>query len=146
MNNQTLALSGEITAADPQITVTAFLDDFNYLGSVGGPSSEDSFTVEGLFLTTDIVATAPINYEISLATGTGFGSSVNITPSLGTIPSTTIYVRLKGELSAGSYTGDITISSTGVTDETITVNGIVYGVPTNSMVITGVYDLSLIHI
>ena len=143
VNNQTLALSGEITAADPQITVTAFLDDFNYLGSVGGPSSEDSFTVEGLFLTTDIVATAPTNYEISLATGTGFGSSVNITPSLGTIPSTTIYVRLKGGLSAGSYTGDITISSTGVTDETITVNGIVYGVPTNSMVITGVYDGSL---
>ena len=143
VNNQTLALSGEITAADPQITVTAFLDDFNYLGSVGGPSSEDSFTVEGLFLTTDIVATAPINYEISLATGTGFGSSVNITPSSGTVISTTIYVRLKDGLSAGSYTGDITISSTGITDETITVNGSVYGVPTNSMVITGVYDGSL---
>ena len=143
VNNQTLALSGEITAADPQITVTAFLDDFNYVISEGGPSPEDSFSVEGLFLTTDVVATAPTNYEISLATETGFGSSVNITPSSGTVISTTIYVRLKDGLSAGNYTGDITISSTGITDETITVNGSVYGLPTNSMVITGVYDGSL---
>jgi hypothetical protein len=143
VNNQTLALSGEITAADPQITVTAFLDDFNYAVSEGGPSPEDSFSVEGLFLTTDVVATAPTNYEISLATDTGFGSSVNITPSSGTVISTTIYVRLKDGLSAGNYTGDITISSTGITDETITVNGSVYGAPTNSMVITGVYDGSL---
>ena len=143
VNNQTLALSGEITAADPQITVTAFLDDFNYVISEGGPSPEDSFSVEGLFLTTDVVATAPTNYEISLATETGFGSSVNITPSSGTVISTTIYVRLKDGLSAGNYTGDITISSTGITDETITVNGNAYGVPTNSMVITGVYDGSL---
>ena len=136
-------MSGEITAADPQITVTAFLDDFNYVISEGGPSLEDSFSVEGLFLTTDVVATAPTNYEISLATETGFGSSVNITPSSGTVISTTIYVRLKDGLSAGNYTGDITISSTGITDETITVNGNAYGVPTNSMVITGVYDGSL---
>jgi hypothetical protein len=143
VNNQTLALSGEITAADPQITVTAFLDDFNYVISAGGPSPEDSFSVEGLFLTTDVVATAATNYEISLATETGFGSSVNITPSSGTVISTTIYVRLKDGLSAGNYTGDITISSTGITDETITVNGSVYGLPTNSMVITGVYDGSL---
>jgi hypothetical protein len=143
VNNQTLALSGEITAADPQITVTAFLDDFNYVISEGGPSLEDSFSVEGLFLTTDVVATAPTNYEISLATDTGFGSSVNITPSSGTVISTTIYVRLKDGLSAGNYTGDITISSTGITDETIAVNGNAYGVPTNSMVITGVYDGSL---
>ena len=139
-DNQTVSLSGTVTAADPQITVTAFLDDFNYVVSVGGPSSEDSFTVEGLFLTTDIVATAPANYEVSLASGAGFGSSVNITPSSGTIASTTIFVRLSESLSVGNYTGDITISSTGVADETITVNGNAYGAPTNSLVITGAYD------
>ena len=142
-DNQTVSVSGTVTAADPQITVTAFLDDFNYVVSVGGPSSEDSFAVEGLFLTTDIIATAPANYEVSLASGAGFGSSVNITPSSGTIASTTIFVRLSESLSVGNYTGDITISSTGVTDETITVIGNAYGVPTNSMVITGVYDGSL---
>ena len=139
-DNQTVSLSGTVTAADPQITVTAFLDDFNYVVSVGGPSSEDSFTVEGLFLTADIVATAPANYEVSLASGAGFGSSVTITPSSGTIAATTIYVRLSENLSVGNYTGAITISSTGVADETITVNGNAYGAPTNSLVITGAYD------
>ena len=139
-DNQTVSLSGTVTAADPQITVTAFLDDFNYVVSVGGPSPEDSFTVEGLFLTADIVATAPVNYEISLASGAGFGSSVTITPSSGTIAATTIYVRLSENLSVGNYTGAITISSTGVADETITVNGNAYGAPTNSLVITGAYD------
>jgi hypothetical protein len=139
-DNQTVSVSGTVTAADPQITVTAFLDDFNYVVSVGGPSPEDSFTVEGLFLTADIVATAPVNYEISLASGAGFGSSVTITPSSGTIAATTIYVRLSENLSVGNYTGAITISSTGVADETITVNGNAYGAPTNSLVITGAYD------
>ena len=142
-DNQTVSVSGTVTAADPQITVTAFLDDFNYVVSVGGPSSEDSFAVEGLFLTTDIIATAPANYEVSLASGAGFGSSVNITPSSGTIASTTIFVRLSESLSVGNYTGDITISSTGVADETITVNGNAYGAPTNSLVITGAYDGTL---
>lgn len=34
----------------------------------------------------------------------------------------------------------ITVSSTGVTDETIAIIGNVYGAPTNSLIITGVYD------
>jgi hypothetical protein len=136
-------LEGIVSPADPQFSYTAFLDDFNYVITQGGPSAEQTFTLEGLFLTNDVVATAPTNYEISLATETGFGSSANITPSSGTVISTTIYIRLKDGLSAGNYTGDITISSAGVTDETITVNGNVYEAPTNSMVITGAYDGSL---
>ena len=133
-------LEGIVSPADPQFSYTAFLDDFNYVITQGGPSAEQTFTVEGLFLTTDVVATAPTNYEISLATETGFGSSVNITPSSGTVISTTIYVRLKDGLTAGKYSGDITLSSTGVTNSTIAVNGNVYGAATNSMVITGAYD------
>ena len=54
--------------------------------------------------------------------------------------STEIFVRLAASLSVGNYTGDITISSTGVTDELIAVNGNSYGAATNSLVITGAYD------
>ena len=50
MDDQTVSLSGIVTAADPQITVTAYLDVLNYIISQGGPSAEDSFSVEGLFL------------------------------------------------------------------------------------------------
>ncbi len=140
-DSQTVSLTGTVTAADPQITVTAFLDDFTYIASEGGPSPEDSFSVEGLFLQDDISVTAPANYEVSLTTATGFASSVSITPDqAGTVASTAVFVRLAAGLSAGTYDGNITVSSTGVTDELIAVNGNAYGPATNSLIITGVFD------
>ena len=139
--DSTLSISGIVSPENPEFTVAANLDDFNYLASTGGPSPEDSFSVEGLFLQDDISITAPTNFEVSLTTATGFGSSVTITPDqAGTVASTDVFVRLAGSLSAGNYTGDITISSTGVADELITVNGNSYGAATNSLVITGAYD------
>ena len=140
-SDSTISVTGIVSPSDPQITVTAFLDNFTYIASVGGPSSEDSFSVEGLFLQDDISITAPANYEVSLTTATGFANSVNITPDQsGAVVSTEIFVRLAASLSVGNYTGDITISSTGVTDELIAVNGNSYGAATNSLVITGAYD------
>jgi hypothetical protein len=140
-DSQTVSLTGTVTAADPQITVTAFLDDFTYIVSEGGPSPEDSFSVEGLFLQDDISITAPANYEVSLTTATGFGSSVSISPDqAGTVTSTAVFIRLAAGLSAGTYDGNITVSSTGVTDELIAVNGNAFGPPSNSLIITGVFD------
>ena len=140
-DSQTVSLTGTVTAADPQITVTAFLDVLNYVVSVGGPSAEDTFTISGLFLDADISVTAPSNFEVSLTSGQDFSGSVTIsTPQDGTVASTTVYVRLAAGLTAGNYTGDITVSTTGVTDETIAVEGNAYGPPTNSLVITGIID------
>jgi hypothetical protein len=139
--SQTVSLTGTVTAADPQITVTAYLDVLNYVISQGGPSAEDSFSVEGLFLSEDISVTAPVDFEVSLTSGQDFSGSVTIsTPQDGTVASTTVYVRLAAGLSAGNYTGNITVSSTGVTDELIAIEGNAYGLPTNSLVITGAYD------
>ena len=140
---KTVALSGEITAADPQFSVTAFLDDFNYVISDAVPSAEQTFVVEGLFLTDNLAITATTNYEVSLATGSAFSTSVTIVPSSGTVVETTIYARLKAGLTAGNYTGNIIVSSSEVADATIEVNGNAFGAVTNSMTITGVYDGSL---
>lgn len=137
--DQMVNLSGTVTAANPQITVTAFLDPLNY-SEGSGPSPEDSFTVEGLFLTSDIVVAAPTNFEVSLTTATGFTSSVNVSPSNGEVAITTIYVRLAAGLTEGPYSGDITVSSTGVTDELVALTGNVFGPPTNALVLTGAYD------
>jgi hypothetical protein len=140
---KTVALSGEITAADPQFSVIAFLDDFNYVISDAVPSAEQTFAVEGLFLTNNLVIMAPTDYEISLVTGSAFSASLTIAPSSGEVAETTIYARLKAGLTAGNYTGNITVSSSGVADATIEVNGNAFGAVTNSLVITGVYDGSL---
>ncbi|WP_378175294.1 T9SS type A sorting domain-containing protein [Aquimarina sp. SS2-1] len=122
--DQTVALSGTVSPADPQITITGFVGDFSYFEGAG-PSAEDSFNVEGLFLTGDLTVTAPTNFEVSLTTGTGFGSSVAITPTMGTVNSTEVFVRMASGLTANSYTGDLTASSTGATDQTISLTGTV---------------------
>jgi hypothetical protein len=137
--NQTIALNGTVSPADPQITVGGAVGALNYVFGAG-PSAEDDFTVEGLFLTSDIVVTAPTGFEVSLTSGAGFAASVNIPYGSGTVATTTVYTRLIGGQAVNTYTGDITIASTSVATETITLNGEVFGPPTNSLVLTGVFD------
>ena len=135
-----VSLSGTVSAADPLVTVTAFVDALNYsLGA--GPSNEDSFSVEGLFLTNDIIITAPTNFEVSLTSGSGFASSVSVTPDgSGTVMSTDVYVRLAAGLSVNGYSGDVTVTSVGTTDQTVALSGNVFGAATNSLVLTAVFD------
>jgi len=92
--NDTLSVAGVVEGADPQITVFAFLDDLNYVFSEGGPSNEDSFTISGLFLTSDVVIDAPTNFEISLSSGSNFTNSISLSPVSGSLDFTTIYVRM----------------------------------------------------
>jgi len=140
--SRTVALSGTVTAADPLITITgSAITGLDYVAG-SGPSAEATFTAEALFLTTDLTVTAPTNFEVSTTTGTGFGASVSLTQSSGTVSTTTIYVRLKGGLSGNAHqSGNITASATGATDKTLAVSGTVYSTTlTNALVITGVFD------
>ncbi|MDD4375044.1 MAG: T9SS type A sorting domain-containing protein [Bacteroidales bacterium] len=91
-----------------------------------GPSNEQSFTVEGSNLTSEISITAPTNYEISTGTGGSFvhTSPITLNESGGSVATTTIYVRLKAGLAIGTYNDeDITATSTEATDKTITCSG-----------------------
>ncbi len=138
----TVALEGTVTASTPQITVGGFVSALNYIvGS--GPSNEDNITVEGLFLTTGITVVAPANFEVSLTSGAGFAASVTVPHTGGTVATTDVFVRLASGLAVNSYSGDITVSSTGVTDETVAIAGNVFGPPTNSLVLTAIYDGTL---
>lgn len=139
-DDNTGSLTGVVSPADPQFYYTAYLDDFSYIAGAGTASAEQTFTVEGLFLLGDLKVTAPDNYEVSLTTGTGFDSSVSLSPSSGTIAETIIYIRLKAGLAEANYAGDITLTSITVDDKTIAVNGNVFGSVTKSMIITGIYD------
>lgn len=112
-------------AATATITKTANLTNFTYeVGS--GPSAAQSFTVGGTNLTANITVTAPTNFEVSKSSGSGYASSVTLTQSSGTVSNTTIYVRMKSGLSQGTGKGgNITLSSTGATTQTIAVVGTV---------------------
>jgi hypothetical protein len=116
------------TVGSPSIiTSTASLTGFSYsLGS--GPSAEQSFTVSATFLSANLTVTPSANFEISTTSGSGFQPApISLTQTGGTVPTTTIYVRLKSGLSVGSYNSEnIASSSTGATTQNVAVSGSVY--------------------
>ncbi len=112
------------TSAPTILTSTTTITGLDYAENAG-PSSTSSFTVSGTNLTSNITITAPTNFEISTSSGSGFGSSLNIAQSNGTVSSTTIFVRLQSGLSANSYSGNITLSSTGAISQVVSLSGTV---------------------
>ncbi len=106
---------------DPEIIVNVNeLTGFNQ--TLGGPSAEQSFTVQGLFLADDITITAPAEYEISTTSGSGFTNEIVLEETNGTVGLTTIYVHLNAA-AVGTYTGDISLTSQDADDEDVAVSG-----------------------
>lgn len=118
-----------ITASTSTPTITlspTTLTGFTYVFG-NGPSAEQSFTAAGTNLTANIAVAAPTNYEVSTTSGSGFGTSVTLTPSSGTVSATTIYTRLKAGLAVAAYNESITASSTGASNKTVALTGSITG-------------------
>ena len=133
-------VAGIVSPPNPQFTITGGTPGAMNYSFGAGPSNEESIFVEGLFLTSNITVIAPTNFEVSLTSGSGFGPSVSISPASGTVTSTEVFIRLRSGLAINSYNGDITVSSSSTADQLVAVSGNVFGPPTNSLVIIGVYD------
>ena len=124
------APSGEANATPtnttPTITTSGTLTAFN--SAVGTTSTEQSYTVTGLNLSSDITVTAPTSFEVSLTAGTGFASSVTLGTSGGTV-----YVRLN-PTSATTYSGNIThVSGTASANVAVTGSSVPTITATSSM-------------
>lgn len=100
--------------ASPSITVTPATPFTAFTSCAGTPSAERSYTVSGTNLSANIVITAPTGFEISLTSGGPFSDSLSLTPTSGTVATTTIYVRQTAGASNGA-SGNITHTSTGAT-------------------------------
>ena len=106
--------------------------------TTGSPSAVQTFQVSGSNLTSDIVLTAPANYQLSL-NGTTWASSLTLTVSAGTVPSASIQVRLNAT-AAGTYGGNITATSNGATTINMAVSGTTGNQPVaNQKQIIGTY-------
>lgn len=129
-------VSISVASVTPTINLsTTSLSGFIY--SVGsGPSAQQNFTASATNLTADLVLSAPTNYEISTTSGSGFGSSVTLTPTSGTVASTPIYTRLKAGLPVATYNQTITATSTGATNKTVSLSGNVTAPPSPALVLT----------
>ncbi len=99
------------------------------LGIASASPAIQQFNVSGVALTANLVATAPTGFEVSLSSTSGYSSSVTMTPSGGSVPSTTIYVRSSVTAVAGNISGNVTLSSTGNTSQTVAVSGLINSLP-----------------
>jgi hypothetical protein len=112
------------TPSAPVLSVTpSSLSGFST--TIGTQSSAQTFTVSGSYLTANATVTAPTGYVVSLSSGSGYGSSVTVTESGGTISATTIYVAIASSAPAGSPSGNVTVASTGATTQNVAVSGTV---------------------
>ncbi len=117
-----------ISASAPKINIgSTILNGFTYAGSGPGtgPSVEQSFTVSGSNLGVNPIAlNVDANYEISLTSGGTFVNSLNLNPTAGSVALTTVYVRLKANLAAGSYNNKlITLTTTSGYTQYVILNG-----------------------
>lgn len=116
------------------IAIPNQLTNFNYF-ETSGPSPTKTFTIEGIALTSDLVVTAPTNFEISLNATSNFTQSIVFTPINANVSKTTIYVRLKAGLMANTFSENIAIASTGAPNVTVSVTGQIF-MPLANLVIS----------
>ena len=116
---------------DPIIAVGAIS---GYISACAGSASTDpylqQFTVSGIKLNGDIMVTAPAGFEVSLARGSGFGSSVTLLQAGGQVTGSTVYLRSSAGSAAGAITGYVTVSSAGTANQQVAVSSFIKAFPT----------------
>lgn len=135
---KTIPLTGAVNSIPEMSISTTTLTGFRYEPG-NGPSTEQSFTASGIGMTTALIITAPNGYEISTETGSSFSgaSQLVLTQTGGIINPTLIYVRLKANLSAAAYSGNLMLQTSGGITKSISLSGIV-SVPQDITVSTDV--------
>lgn len=112
-------------STDPLLSVSPSSLGFGYIAN-GEISPEQTYTLSGVNLTGapgNITITAPAGFEVSLASGGGFASSVDVAYSSETLSNTTIYVRFSPTMSNQNYSGNIVNSGGGASAENVAVTG-----------------------
>jgi hypothetical protein len=111
------------TLVVPNVTFSSFNQN------TSSPTANQTFTVNGQYLTTSVGIKAPTGFEISDNASTNFSDSLTLAVNSGLVSNgpVTVYVRLNGA-NLGSYAGNINITSTGATTKTVSVNGVRSGI------------------
>lgn len=112
---------GPIISAGPAIT--------NLTGNAGTASAPLAYNLAGSNLTGfpgNLSVSASANLEVSLSSGSGYATSINVPYSSATLAQTAIYVRIAATAPQGSISGTITNSGGGATSVLVSVNGGVY--------------------
>lgn len=119
------AVSGTVSDPVPLLHTTGTLAAFNTY--VGTPSAAQTYTLYGEYLTAGIVVTPPAGFAISTDNSTFYTTAQTLASNFNGL----IYVRLTGT-TVGTYSGNITHTSTGATQVDLAASGEVFApaVPT----------------
>jgi len=112
---------GPIISAGPAIT--------NLNGNAGTASAPLTYNLAGSNLTGfpgNLSVSASANLEVSLSSGSGYATSINVPYASATLAQVPIYVRIAATAPQGAISGTITNSGGGATPVPVTVNGGVY--------------------
>ncbi len=90
--------------------------------SLGTPSAPASFTLSGSNLVDEVSISVGAPFEVSLSESFGFGSSVEVEPTAGTLSNFPLYVRLNNTV-AGPSTGTVSITSVGALPAAVALTG-----------------------
>ena len=135
LSNTQFAVADDVAGLmPPGITVAGTLSGFTKCTDAA--SSIQSFDASASGLTANITIAALTGIEYSLDNAT-FSSTLTLAQTSGTVSTTTVYVRMTAAANA-SISGNISLTSTGVTTETIAVSGTVNTLPTASIAKTNV--------
>ena len=118
----------------PPQTITATAPTGTISACAGTPSADpniEQFNASGTNLTGDITVTAPTGFEVSRDIDGTYSSNLTITPALGSVGSSLVYVRSAATAPAGIISPgiNVTLSSPGATDQTVPLSGTIYALP-----------------
>ena len=117
-----VVLSKTVPSTDGYLSVSPDnLTGFTYAEG-DGPSEAQSFALIGTNLQDNLAVSMPTGFEVS-SNGINYSTTLSLTPANGHIQ-TMVYVRLKNNLTQGSYSGTMTLTSATVT-QNVTLSGTV---------------------
>jgi PKD repeat protein len=119
-----ITLAGTVAENPPRVYVANLTD---FAATTVTASAEQSFLINGLDLTDNIVITAPANFQISTGTGASFVpmNTITLSHTGGSLSLTPIYVRLKSGLNVSAYNETIQIRSGGAEAIDMKLSGVV---------------------
>jgi hypothetical protein len=127
VTEQDVSVSGTVNPP-PAITVSAMSLSLGTT-TAGMASTPVSYMVSGSNLTGPITITAPAGVELSSDSGSTFHATLMLTPTSGTVMTTTIEARISASAAVGSISGKITDVSPGATERDVSVSGTVNPAP-----------------
>jgi hypothetical protein len=101
------------TFVNPTLTATGTLTSL--YTNQGTPSAPTAFQLDGTNIIGNVTVAAPTNFEVS-SDGANYSASISVPTTGGTLSGQIIYVRINQSAPIGTFTGNITVSTTGLAD------------------------------